>query len=52
VIIIKDEPFECTSESINNNTSEVDAIHTEKTVIKLDKLKLVPSAQDAANSKA
>jgi len=50
VIVIKDEPMECTSESINNNAVEVNPAISEKTVIQLDKLKLAPTSQNAANS--
>ena len=49
MIVIKDEDIECTSETINNNNCEVKATNSENVVIKLDKLKLVPSTQNAAN---
>ena len=50
MIVIKDEPMDCTSESIKNSTSGLNATNSEKTIIQLDKLKLVPSSQNVANS--
>ena len=42
--------MDCTSESINNNAVEINPAISEKTVIQLDKLKLAPTSQNAANS--
>ena len=50
MIASNDEPMECTSESMNNNKIEVNATNSEKTVIQLNKLKLVPSSQNTASS--
>jgi hypothetical protein len=48
VIEIKDEAMECTSENINSSNSEVNPTNSEKTLILLDKLKLVQSSQNTA----
>ena len=42
--------MECTSESIKNSNSGLNATNSEKTIIQLDKLKLAPTSQNAANS--